>query len=80
MQQVTDTNENQKPLRMDADNAFQFNCYPGVTCFTRCCQDVTIVLTPYDVLRLKNSLGISSDEFLDKYTPVSYTHLTLPTN
>ena len=68
MQQTKDTNETKKPLRMDADHAFQFNCSPGVTCFTQCCQDVTIVLTPYDVLRLKNALGISSDEFLDKYT------------
>jgi len=25
-------------------------------------------LTPYDILRLKNGLGLSSDEFLEKYT------------
>ena len=61
-------NKNKKPVRLDADHVFRFNCYPGVPCFTQCCQDVTIVLTPYDVLRLKNALGISSDEFLDKYT------------
>ena len=59
--------EQQKP-RMDGEHIFEFNCYPGVPCFTRCCRDVTIVLTPYDVVRLKNALGISSDEFLDKYT------------
>ncbi len=54
--------------RMDADHVFQFSCSPGLTCFTQCCQDVTIVLTPYDVLRMKNGLGITADEFLDKYT------------
>jgi len=54
-------------VRMDAEHAFQFNCSPGVPCFTECCQDVTIVLTPYDVMRLKNALHVSSDEFLDKY-------------
>ena len=31
-------------------------------------QDITIVLSPYDVLRMKNALGISSEEFLDEYT------------
>jgi Fe-S-cluster containining protein len=32
---------------------------------------VTIFLTPYDVLRMKLHLGISSEELLDKYTLVS---------
>ena len=68
MKETTNADENKKPLRMEADHVFQFNCSPGVNCFPQCCQDVTIVLTPYDVLKLKNSLGISSDEFLDKYT------------
>lgn len=54
--------------RMDADHVFRFQCKPGVDCFTRCCGDVTIALTPYDVIRLKNALGIPSDEFLDNYT------------
>ena len=55
-------------LRLGSDKKFQFNCAPGVSCFTQCCQDVTIILTPYDVLRMKNSLGITSGEFIDKYT------------
>ncbi len=54
--------------RMERNHSFRFNCYPGVNCFTQCCQDITIVLTPFDVLRLKNGLKISSDEFLEKYT------------
>ncbi len=54
--------------RMESVHPFRFHCYPGVSCFTQCCQDITIFLTPYDVLRLKNSLNISSDEFLEKYT------------
>jgi len=54
--------------RMDPEHEFKFNCSPGVSCFTQCCQDITIVLTPYDVLRLKKALSVSSDEFLDKYT------------
>ncbi|MFH1488515.1 MAG: YkgJ family cysteine cluster protein [Pseudomonadota bacterium] len=57
-------------LRMAPEHLFEFDCTPGVPCFTQCCGDVTIVLTPYDLLRLKNALGISSSEFLDKYTIV----------
>ena len=57
-----------KLLRMDPDQAFQFKCGPEVPCFTDCCRDITIVLTPYDVVRLKNALQISSEEFLDQYT------------
>ncbi len=61
-------NDAQNGLRMERENRFSFKCHPGVPCFTKCCQDITIVLTPYDVLRLKNGLGISSDEFLEKHT------------
>ena len=60
----------QPPERMDADHVFHFQCSPGVACFTRCCADVTIALTPYDVIRLKNALGITSEEFLDQYTMI----------
>lgn len=64
-----DTKVNPKDMnRMDADHLFPFSCSPGLPCFTQCCRDVTIVLTPYDVLRMKNALKISSDEFLDKYS------------
>ena len=68
-----------KTTRMHDDYVFQFGCSPGVPCFTQCCQDVTIVLTPYDVLRLKKGLGISSEEFLDRYTVIiSKGNLLIP--
>jgi Fe-S-cluster containining protein len=53
--------------RLGPEDTFQFSCHPGVSCFNECCSDVNIVLTPYDVLRLKTRLGISSEEFLEKY-------------
>jgi len=68
---MTQPQKSSKPSmgeRLDADHVFLFECAPGISCFTQCCRDVTIVLTPYDVLRLKNALGITSGEFLDKYT------------
>ncbi len=54
--------------RLEADAEFCFSCSPGVLCYNQCCADVNIFLTPYDVLRLKNSLKIESQDFLDKYT------------
>lgn len=54
--------------RMKEEDSFQFGCHPGVPCFNKCCSDVNIFLTPYDIVRLKNRLGIKSWEFLDKYT------------
>jgi uncharacterized protein len=54
--------------RLTKDSKFKFNCHKNVSCFNKCCSDVNIFLTPYDVLRLKNKLKISSQEFLDKYS------------
>lgn len=49
------------------DRSFRFKCYKEISCFTRCCAALNLQLTPYDILRLKNRLGISSDVFLDQY-------------
>jgi len=54
--------------RLGPDDTFEFSCHPGVSCYNQCCGDVNVFLTPYDVLRMKKRLGISSSEFLDKYT------------
>jgi len=73
---------NEKPLeekilkestRLGPDDQFAFRCGKDLDCFTCCCQDVSIVLTPYDVLRMKRALGISSSEFLNKYTISPFT-------
>ena len=53
--------------RLGPDDKFQFACHPGVPCFNRCCSDVNIFLTPYDVLRLRKRLGMGSTEFLEKH-------------
>ncbi len=52
------------------DEGFTFACHPGVPCFNQCCRRLNLVLTPYDVLRLKTHLGLSSGEFIEKYTEV----------
>jgi Fe-S-cluster containining protein len=53
----------------DADT-FCFSCTPERACFTNCCHDLNLVLMPYDILRLKNRLGMRSDDFLKRYTGV----------
>ncbi len=49
-------------------DTFKFECHPGVACFTRCCRNADMYLYPYDIIRMKEQLGISSDEFLKKHT------------
>jgi Fe-S-cluster containining protein len=56
--------------RIEAEDTFSFRCYPGIGCFNRCCRNLNLFLYPYDVLRLKNAIDISSDEFLDQYVDV----------
>ena len=59
---------NIEPIRLNKDSKFKFLCHKEVKCFTKCCKGINIVLTPYDIIRLKNRLQLSSDEFLAIYT------------
>lgn len=53
---------------LDADEPFQFACSSQVACFNDCCRDLNQFLTPYDILRLKTHLGLTSAQFLEQYT------------
>ena len=55
-------------IPLSRDDAFRFLCSKHVPCFNQCCRDLNQFLTPYDILRLKNRLGIPSSLFLDQYT------------
>jgi len=46
------------PVRLSYNSRFSFKCHPGVACFTECCRGSNIILTPYDVIRLKNRLNL----------------------
>ncbi|MBI4876026.1 MAG: YkgJ family cysteine cluster protein [Acidobacteria bacterium] len=59
--------------RMGPEDRFRFRCDAALDCFTHCCRDVSIVLTPYDIIRMKRALGIDSSEFLEKYTISPFT-------
>ena len=54
-----------KPELKLADQ-FTFACHSGLECYTTCCRDVNIMLTPNDVIRMKKALGLTSTEFLHK--------------
>ena len=56
------------PVRLGPDSEFQFKCHKGVKCFNQCCRDIYIILTPFDIIKLKTRLGLSSEEFLALYT------------
>ena len=46
----------------------KFNCSPDNPCFNQCCRDLNQALTPYDILRMKHAVNLSSGQFLLKYT------------
>ncbi len=54
--------------QLEADETFCFGCHRDVPCFTDCCQDINILLTPLDVIRLSRRLGLDTQDFLDQYT------------
>jgi uncharacterized protein len=55
-------------ISLSQDDIFTFSCSKKVPCFNECCRDLNQFLTPYDILRLKNRLGLSSSLFLERYT------------
>ena len=58
---------------------FCFGCHPGLSCFTDCCGDINIMLTPVDVLRLARHLKMDTGDFLDTHTLTPITkELHLP--
>ena len=65
-----------QPLRLGPDSRFQFRCHKDVKCFTQCCRGINIILTPYDIIGLKNRLGLSSGDFLAVYTELQMLEKT----
>ena len=55
-------------IPISIDDTFKFSCSAKVPCFNECCRDLNQFLTPYDILCLKNHLGMTSGAFLERYT------------
>jgi len=65
--------ESQKNLLQDRvkdGERFSFRCHSDLACFTRCCRNLNLFLYPYDVLRLKDCLNMSSEAFLESYVDI----------
>lgn len=56
------------PAMMEGDKEIQFSCHKGISCWNACCANIDISLTPFDIIRLKKHLGITSTDFLREYT------------
>ncbi len=67
---------NIEPLKLTLDSKLKFRCHPGVRCFTACCGNIKIVLTPYDILILTQRLQMPAHEFLYTYTIPTYLEKT----
>ena len=57
-----------EPVQLHANNSFRFRCGKGIACFNRCCENIDIMLTPWDVVRMARHFGISTREAIDQYT------------
>ena len=58
--------------RVSDDQQFTFSCHPQIPCFTECCRELDLALTPYDILRLKRHLNLSSGKFLEQYVIIEW--------
>ncbi|MEO5339601.1 MAG: YkgJ family cysteine cluster protein [Magnetococcus sp. MYC-9] len=67
------------PVRLTGKDLLQFRCHPGISCFNQCCRHIEILLTPYDLLRLRQRLRMTAEAFLYQYaTPYTLTKGQLP--
>ncbi|MFZ5762641.1 MAG: YkgJ family cysteine cluster protein [Thermodesulfobacteriota bacterium] len=64
------------PQKLTLTSRLKFRCHPGVSCFTACCGPVNIILTPYDILRIRRGLNLPADEFLLRFTTPTYLEKT----
>jgi len=68
-----------EPRKYKLDSHFKFACHKGKECYTHCCSDLNLILTPYDIIRMKNRLGLTCDQFLAIYTkPEMLSRTQLP--
>jgi Fe-S-cluster containining protein len=51
---------------------FSFGCHPKVSCFTECCRELDLALTPYDILHLCKELKMKSAEFIERYVVLEH--------
>jgi Fe-S-cluster containining protein len=65
------------PVKLTGKSRFKFRCHKGVKCFTACCSNINIVLPPYDLLRLRKRLGMTTEDFINQYCEIEILAKTL---
>lgn len=81
-QELEETADEKLP-EIGANETFTFACGPEMPCYNRCCAELTLPLTPYDILRLRwqGDNCVPSQEFLSTFTEMNTmpdTGLPLP--
>lgn len=46
---------------------YRFRCHLGISCLNKCCSDLNMVLTPYDLLRLRRGLNLPSADIIHSF-------------
>lgn len=68
-----DANEEQFPENLPEigkNEFFCFDCGPQTPCFNRCCAELALPLTPYDILRLRRNLDMESTELMTTFARI----------
>ncbi len=68
-----------EPIELKLNSVIQFDCHKQVSCFNACCRNIDIVVTPYDIIRLKRRFNLDSRDFVGaSTTPYPMDHHDLP--
>lgn len=68
-----------QPVKLTAEDTFEFRCHKDVSCWNKCCHGADITLTPNCILRLSRHLNLAPADFLLQYTvPAIHEKADLP--
>ena len=71
MKYLSDLDANKAAInQLNPNDTFNFSCHSGLPCFNTCCHNLNLFLYPYDVVRLKKGLGLSTDEIIHNYVDI----------
>jgi uncharacterized protein len=66
----TDELKNIRGQMLSETDRFSFKCHTGLSCFNQCCRNLNLYLYPYDIIRLKKNLKMTSDRFIETHTDI----------
>jgi len=69
---MTHHNLPENVARINPGDSFSFLCHQNIDCFTSCCRQLDLELTPYDVLRMRKATGLHSSELLKRFIIIEH--------